>query len=180
MEIPKKRVFLAIPASEQIQKQFENFKAEHNTLPVNWHQPKNLHITLLPPVEVLPEELEILRETLKKFEPQNPFEIIFNLASTGPSHKSPRLIWTTGEATPEILILKQKLEQLVNYKPDRNFQMHITLARFNEDDTHNTALHNFLENIHWHMLVDKFVIMESNFNGQKSDYRILKEFPFYV
>lgn len=173
-----KRVFISIPASQELQENILEFKNKFQNLPVRWFASENLHITLVPPRDITDAELLQLVEHLKQVPQTDPFPISFNHVSFGTDFGSPRLIWARGEASAEILQLKQNVEQAINYQPDLvQFTMHITLARFKEKDFPNFPIKTLDETAHWKMLVKEFVIMQSIRMPDGARYPIIQSFP---
>jgi 2'-5' RNA ligase len=174
----KKRIFIAIPASEDFRKRAMKFSLDHNEdLPVRWLAGRNLHITLVPPIEAEPQEIEKLKVQLKTISELKPFEVHFNTIDFGPDNDEPRLIWTKGEAPTELYQLKDKIDNAIGYRPDRtNFIMHITLARFSAKNFKPEWRDKLQTSIHGTMLVDKFVVMEVKDTNGIREYPILEEF----
>ena len=128
-------------------------------------------------MEVSEELFQYFTTALTAMATPEPFALHFHHASFGPSETAPRLIWATGDTTPELTQLKETLEKTITYKPDHNFLPHITLARFSQTDFEMSPLKDLHEDIHWKMLVEEFVIMESKQLPTGSDYPVLARFP---
>ncbi len=198
------RIFLAIPASPGLQQQAFEFQQQHSNLHVRWLSGHNLHITLVPPWEE--DNIETVIEILNRHydrpqhqmfgERRNPYlheksrqgsldkarddmRVIFTSASFGPNPNSPRLIWATGETPKALPELKSKLESILNTQPEqRDFKTHITLARFRPDDFKTFPSKSLIEQIHWGMPVDSFVLYESHLSPSGAEYEILETFKF--
>ncbi len=172
-----KRVFISIPIAIELQQHIADFQAYFKSLPVRWLKPENLHITLVPPLEVSDEKLAEIIAQLKQIPRESPFPISFNNVSFGPDETQPHLIWARGEAPVEILQLKQNIEQAINYQPEHpHFTMHTTLARFPEHEFKKFPIQTLNETVHWKMLVNEFVIMQSIRQPGGSRYPILQIF----
>jgi 2'-5' RNA ligase len=173
----KKRIFIAIPIAPEITTKIREFAEKYPSLPVRWLADKNLHITLVPPQELDDLQLQTLMNNLQNVS-HSPFEVKFTELSVGPNPSSPRMLWVTGTATPEIESLKSSIEQAAGYHPDRKFLMHITLARFKTEDWEETpALRDLKSSVRWNLLVKKFVVMQSKLTNTQADYTILHEYP---
>ncbi|MDO8515795.1 MAG: 2'-5' RNA ligase family protein, partial [bacterium] len=129
-----KRLFIAIPISQSLQTEIVVWAEKYFTLPVQWLQGKNLHVTLIPPwYEHNLEEVFSFFDSVKGI--VRPFEIKFEHISVGPNPHEPRLIWVAGEAPGELLVLKESLEKTFGKKSEhQHFKMHLTLARFRPED----------------------------------------------
>ncbi len=166
------RVFIAIPLYGELLKKIGHFRDNHANLPVRWLDNPNLHITLVPPQDLDDQQLAELAESLENLEPQNPFEINFHGISVGPNVKSPRLIWATGAVSSELSLLKSSIEQAIGFRPDKRFSPHVTLARLRKD----SGEINVHEQIHWTMVVDHFVLLESKLYSTGAEYNIIETF----
>lgn len=200
------RVFIGIPASEKIKAKAFEFCRQHQDLPGQWIKPKNLpqyqialsnrygaaslkfikpgnlHITLVLPWEISQEAWNMEHEALKKqlqlaADEIRPFEIKFNKINFGPDDREPRLIWARGSASKQIDDLRLKIYEALGQTPDnRQFRLHITLARFRPEDFGHFALQRLDENINWKEKVKSFVLMQSHLSPQGAEYEVLAEF----
>ncbi|HMQ01460.1 MAG TPA: RNA 2',3'-cyclic phosphodiesterase [Candidatus Doudnabacteria bacterium] len=173
------RIFLAIPLSDEVKDKIADLRSEFGHLDVRWLDDDNLHITLVPPQEYRDHELANLITDLMRVETPTPFELHFDRFLAGPNLKSPRLLWVIGPTPPELLQLKSNLEQEVRYRPDRGFNLHATLARFNREQLAiQPELGRIRETLHWTMVANEFVIMESSLKHTGAEYNIIGRFPF--
>ncbi len=172
------RIFIALPVSLTIQNNVLEIQNKFKHLKIRWVNPKNLHITLVPPwyEKNIPEVVEKLNKIEGVF--QN-FKINFNLIEYGPNKFHPRLIWAVGGASPEILKLQQKILECLNKKPENKmFKLHLTLARFNQNFDTNSSIKNLPKldiPIFWEDKITKFVLMRSHLLKTGADYEIIKE-----
>ncbi len=173
----KKRIFIAIPASEGFKRQVMEFSHKNVLLPVRWLQPWNLHITLVPPFEVDEKAIKKLVSQLESVADFEAFRVQFEEVSFGPDNDQPRLIWAKGKAPAELYQFKGGIEKTIDYTPDRtDFLMHVTLARFPVKNFDQQWENQLQHEIHWTMLVNKFVIMEAVQLPDGADYPILYTF----
>lgn len=173
-----KRIFIAIAASPQMRENIREFREDHHELPIRWHADKNLHITLVPPAELSDTDLQKMVSQLNSVSLEKPFEVHFDKIAFGKASHASRQMWATGQAPAELHRLKEQIEQAINYKPDRPFMMHITLGRYKPEEITGLPEEITEANIHWTMLVDNFVIMESHLYPTGADYTILHRFNF--
>src|SRR5258708_4122238 len=102
-----KRIFVAISITKKLQEVILSWQKTHQSLPVRWMIGKNLHVTLVPPWQE--EKVEEVSEKIERLENKfSSFEMQFNLISFGPNLHEPRLIWATGPAPKEIVVLKDQ------------------------------------------------------------------------
>lgn len=173
-----KRVFVAIPISENTQKEILKWEENFQNLPVRWLKGKNLHITLLPPwYEGNRERIqEALQSTRRNIEP---FDILFQKVTFGPNPREPRLVWAEGGTPEELLELKANIERALNTKPEsRPFKTHLTLARFRPEQFQRFKIKNLNECVQWKETITSFVLMESILEKTGAEYEILSQFEF--
>lgn len=186
-----KRIFIGIPASNEIKVKVDIFHRQHQDLPGRWIEPRNLHITLVPPWQAhAPEIAEIIRN-LKDQPWVKPFMVKFDTIKLGPDPREPRLIWARGEASPPVINLRNKIYEALGQKlDDRPFKLHMTLARLRHSIPPQSPLilrgegkaaHPLIilrggEKLDWTMEVDRFVLYESHLSPQGAEYEIIKEF----
>jgi 2'-5' RNA ligase len=172
----KKRIFVAVPISEELQEEILEWEKNYRRLPVRWIAGKNLHVTLIPPWES--EEAEKVSMILKTLEGKigESFEIVFERVCYGPRKEEPRLIWAEGKAPKEIQDLKTRVENILGQRPDgRPFKLHLTLARFNSRDFVKFPIKNLDEEVFWRQEVKSFVLMESRLLPEGAEYEVLEE-----
>lgn len=172
-----KRIFIALPISEELKKWVSDWQNRHSDLPVRWIKEKNLHITIVPPWYT--DNLNLVARQLEKI--KNKFgqiELHFDKICIGPTSKNPRMIWLEGE-TPEILPkLKTHLEAVLGLKPEkRDFLLHLTIARFNPRDFHKFPLDPINEKISWDEKISSLVLMGSRLLPQGAEYEIIASIP---
>lgn len=173
-----KRVFVAIPISENTQKEILQWEENFQSLPVRWLKGKNLHITLIPPwYEGNVEKVEkALQGTWRNIEP---FDVLFQKIIFGPNPREPRLIWAEGETPKELLELKADIERALDILPERRpFKTHLTLARFRPEEFRGFKIKNLNERVQWKETIASFVLMESHLEKTGAEYEILSQFEF--
>lgn len=185
------RVFVGIKLSEELVgrilewiKRFQESSSKYQTnsknqilnTQIRFIEPKNLHITLVPPWETDDWQIESQKLKVVKFQP---FEIRFERMEFGPDQNRPRMIWASGSAGEEIKELKKLIEiGLGKTAESREFRLHCTLARLKTADKsarYNTRLP---QSIDWRQEVASFVLYQSHLLPQGADYKALAEFPF--
>lgn len=169
------RVFLGVSLSDGLQNKAIAWRNAHPNLPVRWIADKNIHITLLSPweendTESALEKLEGLKGEFKEI------CVDFNWISLGPNTLEPRLIWAYGRPPVEITKLATAAHKaLALQTAERNFKLHITLARFHTEDFKKFPTKELHESIDWKMSVEKVTLFESILQPQGADYRPLGE-----
>jgi 2'-5' RNA ligase len=171
----KKRVFIGIPISEQLQGDITQFNDEFlKGYPVRKIKPKNLHITLVPPWHIGNAQ-GVLDKFSSVTEKVKPFDIKFNEVSFGPNPKRPRLVWASGATPYEILQLKKYLEEVLNKQPEkRDFKLHLTIARFRYQDYKNFPDRNLRSKVNWTMKVESFCLYESKLLRSGAEYEVIR------
>jgi 2'-5' RNA ligase len=123
-----------------------------------------------------------------------PFDINFTNISFGPTKKEPRLIWASGEAPPQLIRLKQELEEALNQPSEkREFLLHLTVARFrpekrslrlnvaasgNRGVQPQVSMHltDLNETIAWPETVSEYQLMRSDLHPDGARYTILQSY----
>lgn len=199
-----RRIFIALPISEKLQNEILAWKekwlksqpavALAKVSKIRWLSGKNLHITLIPPWYVSEGELKNVIASLAKQseiatprqsgahdDSKNDFKIKFEKVEYGPDPHRPRLIWASGETPQQALDLKKRLENLLSPKSEyRPWKLHLTLARFAEEDFATFLIKKLDEKIDWQEKVDSIVIMESHLSRNGANYEILKKIPIFL
>lgn len=172
------RIFIALPISEKLQKEIEKYQKFYPDLKVRWLDGKNIHITLIPPLEEKDEGVEKIKSVLKLLEGKiGSITANFNRVSFGPNFYNPRLIWATGETPEQIIKFKKSLEKNFKKSSERNdFLLHLTLARFRPEDFQFFPIKKIDDKINWKEIFNEFVIMQSHLSRNGADYEILEKF----
>jgi len=174
-ETGKKRIFVAVGISKPLQETILLWQVAHAKLPVRWLTGKNLHVTLIPPWYA--EEIAEARELLRTIEGRpRPIDIEFTKVTFGPDPARPRLIWAEGFTPQPLIALKKMTEAALGQKPEaRPFRLHLTLARFREEDFPAFPVRTLSETVAWRDTIHSFLLMESHLSRSGADYKILEE-----
>lgn len=172
-----KRIFIALPISNQFTDLILNFQNKFKKLPFRWIKKENLHITLIPPW--YEKNIDLVKKQIKTLENQiDSFKIQFNLIEYGPNKFRPRLVWIIGKNNEQILNLRLNLIKILNKNEldYLDFKVHLTIARFNYNN--KMKLPNISKNIFWQEDFLEFVLMESNLLKTGAEYKILEKVNF--
>ncbi|MEI6296910.1 MAG: RNA 2',3'-cyclic phosphodiesterase [bacterium] len=170
-----KRIFVALKVTEELKNEIFDWQSKHTNLPVSWIQMKDLHITILPPWEE--ENVDGVIEKLSTLSGKvGGIPITLDVATVGPNHFSPRLIWATGEVPQKIFSLREILKNTLGRENLKsNFFTHLTLARFTPENFAKFPVARLKEEISWKMFASELVLMESILVPGGSTYEIIKE-----
>ncbi len=165
---------------EEISSSFTNF---NDFCPVKWTKKYNLHITLFFVGYVELEQLTQVFEAVERIvSKHDTFKIDLKDISYGPKEKSPKMIWVSGENSPELGKIQGELEKelLEVRKPDNTFTPHITLGRiiqwqFNRIEPEERP--EVSKDISLSFNVGSIDIMESELKKGGAQYTILKSIP---
>ncbi len=171
--------------SEDFAKKSQFFKNNYPDLDVNWHDPRDYHITLVPPwmTEKLEEVEKILQTTSQNF---TPFQIQISNIEFFPNSK-PRNIWASVKKSKNLEQLKNEVSQLLADKnitkiENREFKPHITLARFSTSKFKSFSIRKVTESIDHKAQINSFEMIESVDPEEREKighrYKIIKSFPF--
>lgn len=174
-----RRVFVGIPAGEELREQFLEFRKRYSDLHVRWIKPENLHLTIIPPwLTDMPENACVaLCDTAALF-PQT--DVLFTSVSPGPAADKPRILWATGTAAPFSDALRNELICRLSLErtEERAFLMHLTIARIKFDDRHDVARMKLQVPVAWKARLRGLSLYESILKPDGAEYRVLCEAPF--
>ncbi|MBM3422518.1 MAG: RNA 2',3'-cyclic phosphodiesterase [Chlorobi bacterium] len=174
-----RRVFVGIPAGEELVEQVLEFRKRYSDLHVRWIKPENLHLTIIPPWQTdMPENAcGALRDTADLF-PQS--DVLFTTVSPGPVVARPRLLWATGPAAPFFEILRSELIGRLSLAPteERMFLMHLTIARIKFDDRLDVGWMKLQVPVLWKACLRRLSLYESILKPDGAEYRVLCEALF--
>lgn len=171
------RVFLGIPASEELRGKIVQWTEGYKDWPLRWVSGNGLHITLVQPWYALNADY-VVGKISELAKVAKPFKIKFKKITFGTSPKRPRLIWTMGEDYDREAMshLKTTAEVVFGQRADiRPYAPHLTIARFKEEDFGNLPAKDFKEGVDWEMEVKSVALYESKLQHSGSEYEILKK-----
>ena len=173
----KKKIFIEIAIPKEMKKRLIQKNKQWSGLPVKWVKEGNLHITVsfigYVDESVIPDICQKVNEAVNSFES---FEIIFNRIELGPSAADPKMIWLSGEPSPDLGRLNELIEEALGMHPQKHkeFHPHVTLGRIRKlkwDELSEKPAIN--EKINLAMTVDSVSVMESKGGG--AEYNVLEE-----
>lgn len=161
--VMRKRLFIGCLVSKKLQNEIYSWRKKQN-LPVRWIAEKNLHLTIIPPF--YDDEKKII-DLIKNFSlTSKHFFLKFNKIVSGPTRKTPRLIWLEGDKNSFLEILKKELEDNLPIKPEkRELLPHITIARFPK----NVKL-RISENFQFMEHIESLSLLESKLSRKGAEY----------
>lgn len=186
----KRRIFIALNISdelkEKIKKWQETFKQKFQTTYnyIRWVPRENLHITLIPPFEIISEvQLKKIDSIIDDVSLNNSkFDVTFTDISYGPYWFNPRLIWISGITPKEILDLKNvllndllKLNLVWRSDFKKDYLLHLTIARFNQFDYKYFNAKTIKERFEHKETIKEIILFESFLKKEKAEYKILKK-----
>jgi 2'-5' RNA ligase len=128
------RIFVAIDLDNEIRAKISRFlEGVRGFAPdVRWVRPESLHVTLKFIGEQKSDQVEAIKEHLRKLESAST-EIRFTGHGFFPTAKAPRVFWIGIQAGPELAELAGTVDAAVAElgipREDRPFSPHLTLAR---------------------------------------------------
>ncbi|MCD6085851.1 RNA 2',3'-cyclic phosphodiesterase [bacterium] len=182
----KKRIFIASPIPPKIKEAILNLKNKEPFSRINcrFTRKENLHITILflgyLDIKKIPLLSKKVHQVAEKFLNEKNREVFLNKVCFGPFFKL-RMIWVTGESKIlENLSKELKKEFEKNQIPfknkEREFLLHITIARFQKGVVLPKELKNFSLKVGWKFSLKKIQIMESILKPKKQpEYITLEE-----
>ena len=187
-----RRLFIALPISKAFQEEILHWEMAYTKFPVRWLTGKNLHVTLIPPWHAT-DDVEV-KELLAEVGSPAPIPLIFRRIAFGPDPHAPRLIWAEGDAPPALVALRDRIAEALGQEPaasltrgeprpanagreHRPFRLHLTLARFREEQFPSFPIRTLDEQVDWRDTAHSFVLMESHLARTGADYEVRAEFP---
>lgn len=172
-----KRIFIALPLPSNLQEKITAWSKKVKKLPVRFIEPKNLHITIIPPW--YESNIKEIENRLTSFEKSiGKIKIKFHHISFGPHPQNPRLIWIVGDTPPQLIILKEKIEKVLALpKENRPFKTHVTIARFSALNFKYFPIKKLNEKVDWEVEIEELCLMESKLSKEGADYEVIKKIP---
>ena len=181
------RVFIAINLPENLREKLADFSRKWPQLPIRWVKVRNLHLTLAFLGYLSDEEIVKVCQTTKEVGLRHsPFLISLTKIDYGAKQKGvPRLIWTEGERSQELSLLKKDLDkvlsQSIGFAPEnRDFLPHITLGRIRKWDWRRIEPDErprVSEGISLDFEVSSIEVMESQLKRGGAEYMVLESVP---
>lgn len=176
-----KRLFVAIPISEEVKAKIKPALAglQITGADLNLVSLENIHFTLKFLGNVDENKIKEIEEKLSALE-QAHFSIKIKNVGVFPSYERIKVIWI-GAESPELIPLMKKINQELNYirNEDQEEISHLTIARV-KSGKNKEALKAYLQTIQnqefGEMVVNHFVLYESELTPADPIYQVLKEF----
>lgn len=160
----QKRIFIGIKVSDEIAEACVKLQADLADFPVRFIPPEDIHLTLIPPMEMT--DLSFIEERLRQaFRNAKRFKLVLNSLSLVPNKMTPKLIWVECEESSEILELKRKLSEAFGIHERVPFRPHVTIARIPEENIDKLPRRSIARKIGLYMLVESVQIFESPHRG---------------
>lgn len=181
------RAFIGIKIPEEITEKIDSFSKEKlkNIKNIKRVEKENLHITLKFLGEIGEDEVERIKEELKKISFRK-FEIKIKGLGVFPSISNPKVIWIGGESE-KIQVLKREIDlhiknSQINIKKedDRPFVIHITIGRIKKEGEKESEKIKRLvkENPDFgHFYAEEFILFQSVLTPDGPIYKVLEKFP---
>ncbi len=127
-----KRAFVGIKVSDFIASECVKLQAGLGDLPARFIPPKDLHVTLLAPWEMVDQS--VVTEKIHKAI-QNTKRFTLNLVRLdyGPNTRRPRLAWIECFPAEQLIALKKELLREFGVEDRKTFRPHVTIARFKRE-----------------------------------------------
>ncbi len=172
------RIFVGLHISESTGKEVMKWSEQwKRSIPARWIPAHNLHITLLPPWEE--DDIDGVKEKLKTIGKDiGLLQLEFHSVLYGPDPRKPRLIWAEGKTPEKLLVLKKQIERsFPNAAEHRPFLLHLTIARFHENDFRSFPVKMLHELIAWKDHFTSFTLFESHLLRSGAQYEVLGNYP---
>lgn len=174
------RCFLAIKLPEEIKNEILKIQKQLPEAKLKLVEPQNLHLTLKFLGNINDFQLNKIKEALKKIKFEK-FRASLGDIGVFPSYDFIRVVWVGMEPSEKIKQLHEKIDFVIekeNFKQDKNFESHITLARIkfikNKEEFIKKLKEIKVKPIEF--LVEKFSLEKSTLTREGPIYETIKEF----
>jgi len=169
-----------MPVPAELYRSAELFRKRFTGVDVRWMKQEQLHITLLPPWQCT-DTGEICRRVQEIAARCDPIELFFDTLTVGPSRRKPGIIWATGKTPARLDELHRELQKTLGCFVkgcDRDFLLHLTLARFRAGGAAAAALKSLHEPVEWYGSFTSLVLYESILRPEGARYQVLCRYGF--
>jgi RNA 2',3'-cyclic 3'-phosphodiesterase len=177
----QRRLFVGINLNNPLKRKLAKKIEQWQDLPVKWSREENFHLTLLFLGYVDDEKLmgycQKLSAAIKK---SNPLFLEMKSIELAPDAKKPKMVWYTGEVSPELKSLTEKIEKALDFFVVRkkSFSPHITLGRLRAEKWKKLSEPiNINEPLDAVIPVTEIVLFESFLENGRRIYEIIETFP---
>ena len=181
----EKRLFIGIPANQEIQSLLAHFKStiKYNPSQIQWVSPNNIHLTLLFLGNVIIDNIPTLTNTINGILDLKHFKV--SIEKTGIFHprQSKKIFWLgVGYGKQKIVDLhkhvKNSTTQFNVGRKEEQFIPHITIGR-TPQSCRNIDFLPFLKYVYSpiELYVNSFVLYESKLLPHGPDYKVLTKSP---
>lgn len=173
------RVFLGIELPDEVKQSL--LSLPDRSIEARWQTAEQLHLTTNFIGEVDEETLDVIRERLHS-PPLEPVTLWLKGVDVFGSSRKPKALWAGAE--PDALLehwhhtLKDRLEAIGLEQEERDFQPHVTLARFGRNPG---SVKDFLkaneEYTSPHFTADQLCLFASHTRNDGARYEVVERFP---
>lgn len=177
----KKRVFIAVPISDDLGNQLFSFIEPYRNLEkVRWIPKENWHLTVLPPQYWTESEIQKIQVALSEITVSS-FTVEANKIILAPPDRTPRMIWLLYKHSRQFFDLQKEIVDilkragisfLLNFHKEKN--IHLTLARFRAG-----AWIDFDDLVfEYPMVVERIKLLEVFLKKTGAEYKAIAEISF--
>ena len=179
------RTFIAIDLEPGLKSALQDLirKLKRTGADVRWTRTEGLHLTLKFLGQVVPEELDKVKEAVRSIAGRHrPFPLKFSGTGAFPNESAPRVLWVGFAAEAALLELQADLERGLESagfpREDRPFKPHLTLGRVKGPSRVREAVQALSgeSTEDWSgMTVRKVTLFESRLHPDGAEYRVIAE-----
>lgn len=172
-----KRIFIAIPCSDEFKKEYQKIRNELSKHKVKWIDPNDMHITLVPPWYVDTKDIPAIKEKLAKICTNlNSVNVSLDRIEFGQGFLHKKFIWGRGTTKEDLSKFVDSFKETFEVvHSNRPFMLHVTLAIIKPYQI--KELPNKIKiKVKWKQKVTEVNLLESlDPNGEKR-YKMLASF----
>lgn len=175
------RLFIAIEIPEDVKNYIEMVqeKIDNDLAKIRFIIKEQIHLTLKFLGEVQPNEVENIKDKLKKIKFKS-FSTYLGSIGVFPNENYIRVVWIGLKPENEVLELQKNIDEKLKklFNKEKNFKAHITLARvkFVEDKKKFVDRLNKIKIEKKKIDINKFKLMKSNLSSKGTIYEDLEVF----
>jgi len=171
----EQRAFVGIKMTDEVAHECLKLQADLGNLPARFVPPKDLHLTLLPPWQMLDQHA--VEERLKRaLTNAKRFTLKLQRLEHGPNNMRPRLAWLACATDPALVALKKNLLHSFGIEDRVPFVPHVTIARYKKDSGPLMARSDIDRPVGFSMPVESIELFRSP-HQEGAGYTVLASLP---
>jgi len=180
-----KRIFVGIPVkvNDRVSALLDDFYAGLGNEKIKWVDPKNFHLTIKFIGDSSKEDIQKVRETLRKaYKDLSVFQVCFTSAGVFKSIRQPRVLWIGVKENENLRVISNITEAALEKNgippSDRAFHPHLTFGRvkyLKNSDKLKELINKYDGQDIVEQIVNKVVLFESKMTKKGVEYEVVEK-----